>query len=66
MSALIDSKAAAELLGVPETWVRRQARENAIPHVRLGRYVRFDPATIEAWWRARQQGPQVDMRADAA
>jgi excisionase family DNA binding protein len=48
---LLDAKAVAELLGVPKTRVRETARTGAIPHVRLGRYVRFDQADIEAWWR---------------
>ena len=39
---LIDAKAAGELLGVPHTWVLEEARHDRIPHVRLGRYVRFD------------------------
>ncbi len=39
---LIDAKAAGELLSVPHTWVLEQARHDRIPHVRLGRYVRFD------------------------
>jgi excisionase family DNA binding protein len=46
---LLDAKAIAERLGVPETWVRESVRSGAIPHVRLGRYVRFDLADVEAW-----------------
>lgn len=54
---LINADEAADLLGVPASWVLAQARRNRIPHVRLGRYVRFDPAELEAWWRGRHQGP---------
>ena len=57
--ALVDAGAAAELLGVPDSWVLAQARRNRIPHVRLGRYVRFDPDELEAWWRGRMRGPAV-------
>ena len=39
----------AERLGVPESWVRESARSGAIPHVRLGRYIRFDLADVERW-----------------
>jgi excisionase family DNA binding protein len=46
---LVDAKAVAELLGVPVSWVREQTRAGAIPHVRLGRYVRFDEAAVRAW-----------------
>ena len=40
---LVDAAAAAEILGVPKTWVLAEARADRIPHVRLGRYVRFEP-----------------------
>jgi excisionase family DNA binding protein len=54
---LLDATGAAELLGVPKSWVLDQARRDAIPHVRLGRYVRFDPEELMAWTRARTRGP---------
>lgn len=46
---LIDAKAASTLLGVPYTWLLAQARAGAIPHHRLGHYVRFNPDDLEAW-----------------
>ena len=54
---LLNAQQAARLLGVPPTWVLAQARRDAIPHVRLGRYVRFDAAALEAWAQARARGP---------
>ena len=54
---LVDAAAAAAMLGVPKSWVMAEARANRIPHVQLGRYVRFDPAEVEAWWRGRSKGP---------
>ena len=57
MNTLIDAKAASALLGVPATWIRAEARADRVPHVRLGRYVRFDAAELEVWWRARARGP---------
>jgi excisionase family DNA binding protein len=56
-SPLLDAKQAAQLLGVPASWVLAQARSDRIPHVRFGRYVRFDEAELERWWRSRLQGP---------
>lgn len=58
MSALLKPEDAAAMLGVPRSWVLDAARRNAIPHVRLGRYVRFDPDALETWWKGRGQGPQ--------
>ena len=46
---LVTAGEVAERLGVPESWVRESARSGAIPHVRLGRYIRFDLADVERW-----------------
>ena len=55
---LLDAKGAARLLNVPASWILAEARANRLPHIRLGRYVRFSAAELEAWCRARHQGPQ--------
>jgi excisionase family DNA binding protein len=55
--ALLDAKGASELLNVPASWVAAEARAGRIPHVRLGRYVRFEPEALRDWWRERQRGP---------
>ncbi|HEX4035189.1 MAG TPA: helix-turn-helix domain-containing protein [Solirubrobacteraceae bacterium] len=62
MSALIDAPTAAELLGVPESWIREQARRDRVPHIRLGKYTRFDRDELLAWARGRQRGP-ISSRA---
>jgi len=56
-SPLLDAKVAGALLGVPATWMLSEARADRIPHVRLGRYVRFDADELQASWRARARGP---------
>lgn len=58
MTQLLTASEAAERLRVPSSWLLREARADRIPHVRFGRYVRFDPDALEAWWRARVRGPQ--------
>jgi excisionase family DNA binding protein len=60
MTTLLTAQQAAEKLAVPPTWLLAQARANRVPHVRLGRYVRFDPDALEWWWRSRAQGPIQD------
>jgi excisionase family DNA binding protein len=57
LAPLLDSKAAAALLNVPASWVLAEARADRIPHVRLGRYVRFDAAELRNWWQGRRRGP---------
>jgi excisionase family DNA binding protein len=60
---LLDAKAIAERLGVPETWVRESVRSGAIPHVRLGRYVRFDLADVEKWLEeCKRPGRPIALR----
>jgi excisionase family DNA binding protein len=57
MSApLLDAKQAGELLNVPPSWCLAQAREGKIPHIRLGKYVRFDRDELDRWWRERMAG----------
>jgi excisionase family DNA binding protein len=46
----------AELLAVPESWVRDQTRANAIPHVRLGRYRRYELDEVLAWVETLKNG----------
>jgi len=55
--ALLNAEQAAALLSVPATWVLAEARASRIPHVRLGRYVRFDAHALERWWQGRARGP---------
>jgi excisionase family DNA binding protein len=54
---LLDAQGAAALLNVPASWVLAEARADRIPHVRLGRYVRFDAGELQAWWLTRRRGP---------
>lgn len=55
---LVDSKAAAALLGVPASWIEREARAGRIPNVQLGHYRRFNPDALREWWQARERGPR--------
>jgi excisionase family DNA binding protein len=60
---LLDAAGLAELLDIPKTWLLAEARAERIPHVRLGRYVRFDPQEVEAWLKARRRGPAARKAA---
>ncbi len=57
---LLTAEQLAERLNVPPSWVRDRTRSRALgadplPHLRLGRYVRFcwDSPELEAWLRRR-------------
>ena len=61
-SGLIDSAELARRWSVPESWVRNRTRERTpkderIPCVRLGRYVRFDENSpmLQLWLDKRQK-----------
>jgi excisionase family DNA binding protein len=55
---LLTAQEAAELLRVPATWLLAQARRDAVPHVRLGRYVRFNVLDLERWIETVKHGPK--------
>jgi excisionase family DNA binding protein len=61
---LVDAQAVADRLGVRKSWVLQQARADAIPTVRLGRYVRFDPDDVAAWVEScKKPGRPVAFRS---
>ena len=62
---LIDAQAAGALLGVPKSWMLAEARCDRIPHVRLGRYVRFDPKALEAGGGPNPGGPWAIVRGSS-
>jgi excisionase family DNA binding protein len=40
---------AAALLRVKVSWLYERTRTNSIPHVKLGKYLRFDRSELIAW-----------------
>ncbi len=46
---LLDLDGVATRLGVGERYVRRLVEERRIPYRKIGRYLRFDQAEVEAW-----------------
>lgn len=62
---LLDSVQAAAILNVPRSWIAAEARAGRIPHVRLGRYVRFNRDELIAWCEGRAAGPRPKRRTPA-
>jgi excisionase family DNA binding protein len=50
---LLDAKEMAARLSLKPSWLLELARQGRVPHRRLGRYVRFDPAAVQEWLGAR-------------
>ena len=46
---LLTADEVAALLRMTSAWVYSETRRNRIPHLRLGRYVRYRRSTISAW-----------------
>ncbi len=62
--ALLTIEEAAEILRVRVSWLYERTRTNGIPHLKLGKYLRFDQEELLAWARqfrrdGRSQGPKV-------
>jgi excisionase family DNA binding protein len=57
-SPLVDASEAAKLLGVPATWLQAQARQQRIPHHKLGHYVRFDLDELITWLEQTKVAPR--------
>jgi excisionase family DNA binding protein len=53
-SALFDVNRVAERLCVSPSFVRRMIYERRTPFCKLGKFVRIDPAEIDAWIDARR------------
>jgi excisionase family DNA binding protein len=47
----------AKRLNVPVSWIYHRTRlgQQAIPHVRIGKYVRFDWEEVVGFWRKNSQ-----------
>jgi len=52
---LLVASEVAELLRVTEAWVYAETRAKRLPHIRLGRYVRYRRAAIDDWLRRGEQ-----------
>jgi excisionase family DNA binding protein len=40
---------AAALIGVKKSWLYERTRTNAVPHLKIGKYLRFDRDELMAW-----------------
>jgi excisionase family DNA binding protein len=47
-----DIEEAARALNVPRSWLYERTRKNAVPYVRIGKYVRFDLDQLLVWARS--------------
>jgi len=55
-SRLLEAEDVADYLGMRTDWVYREVRAGRLPHIRLGRAVRFRRESIEAWLESHEGG----------
>lgn len=60
---LIDVRELAQILNVPVSWLYEHTRKGAIPSIRVGKYVRFNPQEVLAFFRAKS--PDGNLLKDA-
>ncbi len=61
---LLNSAQVAEWLNVKESTIRKWTHYGFIPHVKLGRCVRFQESEIEGWLRERAEKGRSSMTPD--
>ena len=59
---LLDAVAAARLLSVKPSWIYDAARSGRLPHVKLGRHIRFLRTDLEEWVLTRRVAGRADRR----
>ncbi len=46
---LLDTVAAARLLSVKPSWIYEAVRDGRLPHIKIGRHIRFLRSDLEEW-----------------
>ncbi len=55
---LLDTDTVAQVLGVTRRHVQRLVSERRIPFIKVGRFVRFDPASLNVWLDQQLMEPE--------
>ena len=56
---LVNVEEMANILGVPTSWLYQRTRLNTIPCVRVGKYVRFKPEEVLAFFQTTERSSEV-------
>ncbi len=59
---LLDASAAARLLSVRPSWIYEAVRDGRLPHLKIGRHIRFLRSDLEDWVLTRRVGGSVASR----
>lgn len=61
---LVDIGEVADSLSVSHRYVRRLVAERRIPFVKVGKFVRFEPAELNVWIDRQRVGLRRPLRVD--
>ena len=61
---LVTVQEMATILRVPKSWLYERTRRNQISHLKLGRYVRFEPEQVIAYFKEKQKYERGGVRGD--
>jgi excisionase family DNA binding protein len=56
LDRLMTADEVADMLAVPERWIREHTRSGLIPHVQLGRYARYRRDAVLIWLEECESG----------
>ena len=56
---LIGIKEVSDLTGLPRSWLYLATSTGTIPHLKIGKYLKFRLSEIEAWLDLHRRGPQA-------
>jgi excisionase family DNA binding protein len=56
MAELITIQKLQERTELPLSWLYAQTAAGKIPHLKLGKYLRFEPAAVDRWLEAHRRG----------
>ena len=65
-SPLLDVDAVALVLGVTRRHLQRLVAERRIPYLKIGQFVRFDPAVLNVWLDEQRVEPMRSTSRDYA
>ncbi len=63
---LLDMDTVAQALGVTRRHVQRLVSERRIPFLKVGRFVRFDPASLNVWLEGQRVEPERETPREYA
>ncbi len=59
---LVDITEIEKATGLPRSWLYAQTAAGRIPHLKLGKYLRFRPSEVQRWLESHRRGDGQNNR----